>query len=1260
MDNNNNINNNNNSINIENTNSIIDNLTPQSISDNSNNNISNVSKPKQTNITRLIDTIKNKKLFNNICYSYDIRLDFLKKYDTININNRYELIKSNNHNYELLIPINNIISFKLYFDLDLKIDEHNKTINNDNMVDKFIVLFINKINDYFNHNFDNINSNISDVNILTATTENKYSYHIIFNNILFQNIDIDMKYMINKLITIFNDDYIVKNNFIDTTVYKKNQLFRLLNNSKIGTTNILTFSKYHHTNNILKNKQLETFISSTQQHNIKFCIDNNILENKIKLNNNYNDNINNNNNNIDTKLENSQYDLINFLYLNDFEIMKNILDNLTSIYYDYYNKWFHIITILKNIFNIMNYDSLNIIEYFSLKSKKYNKNINEQIYKKIVIKKINYDEFNKYIFTIMNYLKLSNIETYNIINNQIKKFKINNKSTIDYFNKKKYEQIENYYNINNDCFINKHNFTYVEINKSDLISVNDKYYLDKNTILDNIPNYDIIMIKSFMGGGKNENIYNTINNFNFKSILIITTRVFYSNNIYNEFLKKCNLKFDLYNQNKNKNSDGLTSDYLICSLYSLHKINKLKNYQLIILDEIESINNCFSSEECHNNKFITNFNRYDELILNSQKIIISDRDLNNTTINFFSNYKNKKILLINNLYYPYNHKCYKYQSEKHMYNIMMDEISGGKKIIIYHNEREQIEKFKNEIKKLHPEKKIIYHIGNGDDNKLLFNNDINNIWDCDVLLYNNCITVGVSFNIEHFDNIYCYAHTVNMRDLFQSLNRVRTIKSNSLHIYLTEKNEPYDDNLDNIDIGNNILFEQYQPKIYRDILLNNDNNTDIITKLFDLNKKHKNISLNDVIYGHLIPVCSDKIKYLRFNLIIENKLNYNSELIFKYFLTLQNYELINIENSDNLQKKIKTEKKQPITDEQYKNVKYYYDKYHIKFNNDIKKILDYLNGLYNKIDNIDINISTIDLVKKLIYFKKKFKYNINDEFKIFQNYILYQKIYNQYFYLNNNNNNILNQYMNSYKNGYMIEFQKNKYDINNFQHHIFKILEIEKNLLSQIKLTDDKLIKIYNYIDTNKKNIKITFNIRTTNIKKTENINHYILKQFLYRYGLKIKKKKLIIKLDDKILLNLVENKQYIKNENNNKNIIFLNDNNKNDDNLNNDKINKIDDDYINDDEYISDDDKIIDDDIIDDNKFVNDSNDSNEEYDDINDEIKNKKYDIPILLTKIINNTENKNIINYRKTHFNINDNNNYSLNELIRINNTKILFKK
>ena len=151
----------------------------------------------------------------------------------------------------------------------------------------------------------------------------------------------------------------------------------------------------------------------------------------------------------------------------------------------------------------------------------------------------------------------------------------------------------------------------------------------------------------------------------------------------------------------------------------------------------------------------------------------------------------------------------------------------------------------------------------------ILKDEINNVWNCDILLYNISITVGISFDILHFDNIFCFVHSVNMRDFFQSTARVRKIQSNELNIYLLDKKQPYDSNLKNIDITNNILFTKYEKEIYNDIV--NNKNENIMNKLIDIRNNNNNISVND-FFNSLINSIPDGLKNVRFRTIIENKL----------------------------------------------------------------------------------------------------------------------------------------------------------------------------------------------------------------------------------------------------------------------------------------------------------------------------------------------------------------------------------------------------
>jgi hypothetical protein len=1264
----------------------------------SNNNIIQNSKLKKTNIDKLIDKINDdSKYKNNIIYSTDTRADGSKYFKLINFNDRTNLIKSNNHNYELLIKSNNIInSFKLYIDLDHYKNNENKNFNDDNNLDIMINDFCIDINKYFNEKY-NLNNEL-DVIILTASTDKKFSYHLIFNNIKFNTI-IDMKYEIEQIYLKFNDHIFIKFKFLDISVYSKNRSFRLINNSKFGTNNTLQISKFHH-KKIDKTLINNSFVCSEITHNINVLISNITTENKKKLNTKIKQHYDYN---LDTtELSLYQIELSIFLKNNNYEKLFIILDNYKSLYFDNYSKWKYIITILKHLYN-----DYELVDRFSKKSELNYDSKHQNIleYDKIEPIIMTHELFNKYIYILCDYLKYSNIDIYNSFNLELKPFNINREYYKKYFNQKKFEQIEDFYDINIDYINSVKHFQYIKYNKNDLINIGDNYYLDNDIIINNIKNNDVLMIKSFMGSGKNESIYKYIKHSNPQSILILTTRIIYGINIKNEFFKKCDLNFDIYTDNTIKKNNSINSNYLICSIHSLTIVD-IKNYDLLILDEIESINNVFNGEHGHIN-FLDNYNKYESLIQTSKKIIITDRDLNYTSIQMFEKII-KKTLIIDNVFYPYNHICKKYLSEVDMKNKMMDDIKNNKKLVIYHNEKSSIINFKYEINQLYPNKKIIIHYSKSEDNKQFKHKNINEIWDCDILIYNSCITVGVSYSKPHFDNLYCYAKSVNMRDLFQSLNRVRIIKSNELNIFISEKSTPYDENYNKIDITNNILFKNYQIEIMDDLL--NLKNDTTYKKIIQIQQKFGgDIPLDNVLLKLYEPI-PELLRQIRYRAISERKLNENSLLIFEYFLNKQNYKIEIITPEDiNIKKNLETIAKPDITIDEFKKIEIEYDRLNKLYFYDENKINNFLTNEYSN-NNSNLTSNEIDLIKQLIIFYKFFEYKneYDDENRlmIFQNYYDNKYIYKNYYYFNNDRN-IFIEYSKNQKIGHSIEFQKNKYDHNRLTKKFFEMIEIT-DILKKSILTLDKLNNIYNYIDSNIDIIKNIFNIKTENIKIKSNINHYILKQFLHNYGLKIKKKTFIVYLDKNILfhsinikkiknkkninvitfldeIEIVDNNNNILNNNNNNNNNILNNNIETDnieidnietdnietDNIEIDNINTNDD--FDDSDYNYNDNKT--------NVSVNNINNSNDDINDIGD-IGNFVNNIP--LNTIIDELLNKQLItcdflldciqqNYTNTNTNININNddtndnngnfdnidNITKNQLIRLYNTEIFFK-
>lgn len=1107
-----NINNNNNisNINIESANS---NIKPQII-DNLNNNDKIIFKSKINFIfSEILKNLLIKKNEDQLIFSRDKNEYGTKYFYLINKNDRNYYIDNGINYYELLHKNddNNDISFKLYLDIDISLDKNNIN-NDDNTIDNYIINLCDKIILELNKKYNlNILNEKNNYYVLIASTNEKISYHIIFNNLLFNSIKY-MKEEMNYLKLVFSEDILFKNNFIDLNPYKTNQQFRLYNNSKFNKNNKLVFSKYHitelnKTDNIIDDKFIDnyiethkynTFITTFKQNNIINIInENNDIKkldiNDIKKNNNFCDNYNINNNIIIQ----SQKDLLEHLKFNDYKKLFMILENFKNDYYDTNNKWWKIIEILKQFYN-----DYSIIIRFSKLSKKYNDDIeknNKKIYDKIILKKISYEEFNKNIRILLKYLELSNKDIYNKINKDIKQLNIFKLQYEQYYEQKKLKQIEDYYSIKDKQY---KNINFIDIKKDELTHIEDKYFLNKNIIMNN-NNYEVIILKSDMGSGKNTTIYNYINQMKdtYQSILIISARILYSINIIKEFKEKCDIDFVDYRENKN---NIFNDNYLCISIYSLCKIDIEKKYDLIIFDETETNLNVFQSHNCHKN-YRENYERLEKLFKSAIKIICADRDINKTSLDFIETF-NKKTILLNNENIFYNKLCIQYKFKDTLLKKMYDDIKNNKKVVLFNNSKKAIQSIEKNLKTEYPNKKIICHYSNSEDNKKLKKSNINNLWDCDILLYNICITVGISYDKKnHFDSFYAIVDNVNMRDFFQSTLRIRNFNENKINVYLTDNKTLFNKELNNnlLEDDNKVknLIDEFKNDIENDFKTDKKNNLLDMLKLFVQN--NPNMSITDFYYS-LIIVMPNNLKNIRLRALIEKKLNENSFIIFKYFLSKQNYTYELNENKDDFDG---IDKLKINDDEFYDNILKIYNELLLKCGNE-KNINLFINNERNNL-NSKYNMDDLTYVKNYIYFNHKFEINKDD--KKYCHYSMKKDIFLDYldnkhsyhnFYNHYKKTNIFNIYLNKINNGEYIEMIDNLYEKKNIINDIFNKLDITDNIYKTKKYNKDALNDVIEYIDNNKDNLIKNFNLRIQNKLDYDNI--IILRKILKLYGINI------------------------------------------------------------------------------------------------------------------------------------------------------------
>lgn len=1093
----------------------------------------------------------DEKILTHVCYTNlnALKLDLLNSNKSIiakQLENKYvympikeekkeKLIYKDYHLYEILDisyrSDRENLYYSLYFDLETKNEEILKIYDTDEKKNKLIELFKDYFYDYL---LDKLSSKLIDeihknfIVFRNENQENKLSYHIIINSITFKKLDDMKKEIIEKFIKSSQYDNYLKEtrlkeykvDIIDTSVYKKNQSFRLPFQSKLENNNKIKVACINIDN---EDDSFKNCYIITNKRGIYH------IDEKIKLNNNKNNN------------KDEIYD-INIIK----PILIEILENLDIKRCETYQTWLNILISLKSI----NIDLYDIFDNFSKKTtikKQYNQRENLKIWNKTNINKkytINY---------LLNLLKEDNEIIYNKIINKLKDNKLENDNKTKIMN-----QIKEFYDFNS---IKNDNIDIIDLKDDDIIN---NQYLSKD-LLNKYQDKNLI-IQSPMNSGKSTIIYQLIKKYHDenKSILIITPRIKYGQFTKSNIMKDLNINFDIYDDQKFKNK-SLTSDYLIVQSESLCRIIKYK-YDLIILDEIKSILTRFSVDNynCHSN-YLKNSVKFESLIYNCDRYIAADGYINKFCINTLYNINKDKIdknnkmkILINNNLNVKRDYTYFYDEDKIIKDIFIS-LTLGKKIVIYSSYKSTIENIKNTFNKYKNDKdELLYEnfrnktliSHHADEYKLeqkeIFNN-LNEEWKkCDCLIYSGVISVGIDFNETHYDQMYILGRNINLvNDIIQSSLRCRKLTQNLLKIYIpnyNKNNNLYDISKDIIKNkmdekeeqfkNNNLKCKQLNPWL-KDLIIdleyekkmNNIYFKNIFEYFLDRSKA-KNIGL--LRYDKDIDLKKDKKELLTYDILISKKTEYMTGIKNNdFFSSLKNSNQKKINYSHELDKN--NEKIEEEYDDIIQSIYKLYedDKDNEENKNEIdidtnmriiRKINDEIDEgligghmLYkNKLKSMLIlenNIKNLSIEKKCDLIKyldnnhlKKYYYNFK-LFESFDNIIDIQKFinnkYDNYIEITKNileKNRIIENIKNilDIKQLYIkyIKFDK-KEDENNYliNHENYNIDENKLNKsIKYIEDNKDEIIKIFD-LDKYKMNERIDKNIESFKESKVNNYN---------------------------------------------------------------------------------------------------------------------------------------------------------------------------
>jgi hypothetical protein len=314
-----------------------------------------------------------------------------------------------------------------------------------------------------------------------------------------------------------------------------------------------------------------------------------------------------------------------------------------------------------------------------------------------------------------------------------------------------------------------------------------------------------IILKSHLGTGKTVAITKLIREGNFKSILIISPRKSYTYSQHGVFQNDPTLpSIESYLDH----SGSLAFlPYLIVQAESLHRLSSTPAvYDLVIMDESESILCQMHSVVTHGANMINNHEVLAKVVRSAKHVIFADAFISDRTFQFAVALRAAAALhYIENTFQPYTRSAIQLASihtDTRVANIggfcerIMNALKAGRKIVVLWTSKRRGEWFVRSFLKDTAYSYLFYHSGSDKAEQAGLKN-VNETWrSVHCLMMTTSITVGISYDpvvgsqsamdpampeIE-FDEAFLYASSASAlpRDIAQSLLRVRVLKANRL------------------------------------------------------------------------------------------------------------------------------------------------------------------------------------------------------------------------------------------------------------------------------------------------------------------------------------------------------------------------------------------------------------------------------------------------------------------------------------------------
>lgn len=331
----------------------------------------------------------------------------------------------------------------------------------------------------------------------------------------------------------------------------------------------------------------------------------------------------------------------------------------------------------------------------------------------------------------------------------------------------------------------------------------DERYIGDSIVL-NKPfsdNVNTLIIKSLLGTGKTQFIKNNIiANGNYKRILVISPRKSYTHSQKGE-LSEFTSYLDVYV------GDLSHVEHLIIQVESLHRIGAgFQKYDIVLLDEVESILNQLHSVKTNAGNLITNHEALAMAVSTAGHVIMADAFISDRTFNFCKELRAfDRTHYIENICNPYTRQAIFLRPDddtKCVANLggfcerICEALKAGKKIVIVWTSKRKgdwfvenfLDKWVSDSDSDNGQKPswIFYNSTTTKDEQESLKN-VNESWrNVQCLMMTTSITVGISYDPKiaeaEFDEAFLYGSAASAmpRDIAQALFRVRNLKANRL------------------------------------------------------------------------------------------------------------------------------------------------------------------------------------------------------------------------------------------------------------------------------------------------------------------------------------------------------------------------------------------------------------------------------------------------------------------------------------------------